>query len=92
MVYQFSWRTQIWSQMYAPAAENLEYLRMVTRERDFYRVIEFRHEIERAEWRDEESKWTLTVRDLVRGEVFEDKVDFFLELNGPVRWVTSNVD
>lgn len=71
--------------MYAPAKENLEYLQMVTKERDFYRHMKFRHEIERVEWRDEESKWNLGVRDMDGGETFEDKVDFFLELNGPVR-------
>ena len=73
--------------MYAPAAENLEYLKMVTKERGLYRFMRFRHEIRRIEWTDEESKWTLEVVDLGGGETFEDKVDFFLEFNGPVRCV-----
>lgn len=80
---------KIWSEMYAPARENLEYLRMVTRERDFYRHIKFQHEIRNASWTDEESRWTLEVRNLESGEVFEDKVDFFLEFSGPVRYVKT---
>jgi len=71
--------------MYAPARENLEYLQMVAKENDFYRHIKFKHEIEQAAWTDEESKWTLKVSHLGSESTFEDKVDFFLELNGPVR-------
>lgn len=71
--------------MYAPAAENLAYLRTVARENDFYKFIKLQHEILRAAWTDEEAKWTLSVRDLVTGREFEDKVDLFLEFNGPVR-------
>lgn len=84
IVYQFSWRTRIWSEMYAPAAENLEYLQSVARENDFYRYIKFKHEILSAAWTDEEAMWSLTVRDLASGCTFEDKVNIFLEFNGPV--------
>lgn len=71
--------------MYAPAAENLEYLKTVTRENDFYRHIKLQHEILQASWTDDEAKWTLALKDLKSGTTFEDKVDFFLEFNGPVR-------
>ncbi|CAK3943832.1 cyclohexanone monooxygenase [Lecanosticta acicola] len=84
IVYQFSWRTNIWSEMYAPAAENLGYIKAVAKENDFYRFIKFRHQILSASWTDRESKWTLRVKDLKSDDVFEDKVDFFLEFNGPV--------
>lgn len=88
IVYQYSWRpNKFWSEMYAPAAENLEYLRTVARENDFYKSIKLRHEILSAAWEDETSKWTLSVKDLGNGTTFEDQVDFFLELNGPVRLV-----
>ncbi|KXS95774.1 hypothetical protein AC578_1730 [Pseudocercospora eumusae] len=84
IVYQFSWRPNIWSEMYAPQAENLEYLRTVAKENDFYRFIKLRHQVLSAAWSDDESKWTLRVKNLVESSDFEDKVDFFLELNGPV--------
>lgn len=84
-MYQFSWRTNIWSEMYAPAAENLKYIQTVARERDFYRYMKFRHDILQASWKDDEAKWTLRVKDLGSSEAFEDKVDIFLEFNGPVR-------
>lgn len=86
IVYQFSWRpNKFWSEFYAPAKENLEYIQMVAREAGFYKYMKFRQEIERAEWRDEEGMWTLKVKDLASGQVAEEKVDLFLELNGPVR-------
>ncbi|KAK5124271.1 hypothetical protein LTR85_001974 [Meristemomyces frigidus] len=84
IVYQFSWRTNIWSEMYAPAAENLAYLQTVAREKDFYKYMNFKHEIEQAAWSDDEAMWTLNVKDLASGRTFEDKFHIFLEFNGPV--------
>ncbi|KAK0270871.1 hypothetical protein LTR35_013923 [Friedmanniomyces endolithicus] len=84
IVYQFSWRTNVWSEMYAPAAENLAYLQTVAKENDFYRYIKFKHEISRAAWSDEDAMWALSVKDLTTGDSFEDKVHLFLEFNGPV--------
>lgn len=71
--------------MYAPAAENLAYIQKVTRENDFYRYMKFKHEVLQASWQDQDAKWTLSVKDLATDETFEDKVDVFLEFNGPVR-------
>ena len=71
--------------MYAPAAENLEYIQTVARENGFYRYMHFEHEILEASWAAEEAMWTLTIKDIKSGSTFEDKVHMFLELNGPVR-------
>ncbi|KAK0265362.1 hypothetical protein LTR35_017106 [Friedmanniomyces endolithicus] len=84
IVYQFSWRTNVWSEMYAPAAENLAYLQTVATENDFYRYIKFKHEISQASWSDKQAMWALSVKDLTTGDTFEDKVHLFLEFNGPV--------
>ncbi|KAF7190066.1 putative sterigmatocystin biosynthesis monooxygenase stcW [Pseudocercospora fuligena] len=84
VVYQFAWKRNVWSEYYPQQPETLEYLRRVAREEGFYEYMKFRHEIKKAEWRDEEAKWTLTVEDLQAGQQFEDKVDMFLELLGPV--------
>lgn len=85
IVYQFAWRpNKAWSEMYAPAAENLEYIQTVTAENGFYKYMKFRHEILKASWTDEEAMWTLNVKNLQTGSVFDDKVHLFLELNGPV--------
>jgi hypothetical protein len=73
--------------MYAPAAENLEYIQRVTRENDFYKYMKFQHEILKASWTDEDAMWELSIKDLKSGSTFEDKVHVFLELNGPVRYV-----
>ncbi|KAK0353916.1 hypothetical protein LTR91_008251 [Friedmanniomyces endolithicus] len=84
IVYQFSWRTNVWSEMYAPAAENLAYLQTVAKENDYYRYIKFKHEISKAAWSDEDAMWALSVKDLTTGDSFEDMVHLFLEFNGPV--------
>lgn len=87
-MYQFAWSpNKTWSEMYAPAAENLEYIQRVTRENDFYKYMKFQHEILQASWADTDAMWTLSVKDLQSGSTFEDKVHVFLELNGPVRLV-----
>jgi hypothetical protein len=59
----------------------------VTRENDFYKYIKFKHEVIGASWTDEEAKWTLSILDHASGETIQDKVDLFLEFNGPVRYV-----
>jgi len=86
IVYQFSWRpNKFWSELYAPAAENLKYIQTVAAENHFYRYMKFQHEILKASWSDEDAMWTLNVHDMQSGTTFEDKVHLFLELNGPVR-------
>ena len=85
VVYQFSWRPNIWSEFYPAAPETLEYLQDVARENDFYRLMRFNQEIIGASWEDNESKWTLRVRNHETKMEFEDKVDVFLEFNGPIK-------
>ena len=77
--------------MYAPAAENLAYIKQVTSERGFYKYMKFEHEILKASWTDKEAMWTLSVKDLKTGSTFDDKVHMFLELNGPVRLDTIHL-
>lgn len=83
-MYQFRWRKNIWSQFHAPQPEIRDYLQTVARENDWYRLINFRHEVVRASWTDEEAKWTLNIHDIAKGFNFDDKVDLFVELNGCV--------
>lgn len=75
--------------MYAPAAENLAYIKTVAKENDFHRFIKLRHQILSAAWTDDDSQWTLKIKNLNSGNEFDDNVDFFLEFNGPVRWAFS---
>lgn len=83
-MYQYPWRTNIWSQFHSPQPEIRDYLQTVARENDWYKFINSRHEIFGGEWRDEEAKWTLKIRDLAGGKEFEQKFDLFVELNGAV--------
>jgi hypothetical protein len=78
--------------MYAPAAENLDYIQRVTRENDFYKYMKFQQEILKASWTDEDAMWSLSIKDLKSGSTFEDKVHVFLEFNGPVRCVPFHLD
>ncbi|KAK4505183.1 hypothetical protein PRZ48_003146 [Zasmidium cellare] len=83
-VYQFSWRTHVFSQFHAPQPEIRDYLQQVARENGWYKYMNFRHEVTEASWRDDEAKWTLQIRDTSKGRDLEEKFDLFVELNGPV--------
>ena len=85
VVYQFSWRPNIWSEFYPPAKETREYIQTVARESGFYRFIKFGHQVTKASWTDEEANWTLNVQKLDADVVFEDTVDVFLDFSGPVK-------
>ncbi|KAF1821489.1 cyclohexanone monooxygenase, partial [Dissoconium aciculare CBS 342.82] len=89
--YQFTWRYNVWSEFYPAAAEIQKYLSDVARENDFYKYIKFKHEVIGASWTDEEVKWTLSILDHASGETIQDKVDLFLEFNGPVSDPRINV-
>ena len=84
-IYQYSWRPNTWSEFYPAAEEARQYLKTVSRENDFYRFMNFRHEITRASWDNDQAKWTLTINDIKTGVAFEDRVDVFLDLSGPVK-------
>jgi cation diffusion facilitator CzcD-associated flavoprotein CzcO len=85
--YQFTWRYQVWNEHYPAASEIKKYMSDVARENNFYQYIKLRHEVVGASWTDEDAKWTLEIRDLASGATFEDKIDLFLDFNGPVRCV-----
>ena len=87
VIYQFSWGPNILSEFYPQAEETRQYIQDAAKEGGFYHFMRFKHEITKAAWANEEAKWTLTVRNLENGNLFEDKVDVFLEFNGPVKYV-----
>lgn len=43
-------------------------------------------QVTRAEWREGEAKWVVTVRDLKTGEVFDDRADFLLNASGILKY------
>jgi len=90
--YQFTWRYQVWTEHYPAASERKKYMSDVARENNFYQYIKLRHEVVGASWTDEDAKWTLEIRDLASGATFEDKIDLFLDFNGPVSDGQINVD
>lgn len=84
--YQFSWKPNPgWSAFFAPAEEIEEYLEEAWKEeaaRNEAAAMRTECQVTRAEWREGEAKWVVTVRDLKTGEVFDDRADFLLNASG----------
>ncbi|KAB2569403.1 putative sterigmatocystin biosynthesis monooxygenase stcW [Lasiodiplodia theobromae] len=84
--YQFSWKPNpSWSAFFAPAEEIEEYLEEAWKEeaaRNEAAAMRTECQVTRAEWREREAKWVVTVRDLKTGEVFDDRADFLLNASG----------
>lgn len=89
VIYQFSWRPNIWSEFYPQAKETRQYIQNSAKASGFYRFMRFKHEITRAVWTASEAKWTLTVNNIESRETFDDRVDVFLEFNGPVKYMSA---
>lgn len=58
-----------WSRYYAPGGEIFEYLKDVAHKYDVEKYVRFRHFFQRAEWKEEEQKWHITLKDLVNETV-----------------------
>jgi cation diffusion facilitator CzcD-associated flavoprotein CzcO len=69
-VYQFTFANNpLWSRFYAQGSEIQNYLKDVAWKYDVEKHIQFRHRFERAEWKEDEQKWYITVRNLDTEEV-----------------------
>ena len=82
--YQFGWRPYVPSEWYPGQSEILQYLQTVAKEYDFYRYIRFEQELLQASWTDNDSKWTVQIKDLTSGKSYDEQFDLFLDLTGAV--------
>ncbi|BEJ12738.1 hypothetical protein CspHIS471_0211980 [Cutaneotrichosporon sp. HIS471] len=80
--YQFSFANNPgWSKFYAGQEEIREYLLRVTDHYGIRPMVQFRHEVTEAKFR-EDGQWTVTVKNLATGETFVDTADLVLYATG----------
>jgi cation diffusion facilitator CzcD-associated flavoprotein CzcO len=81
--YQFSWKPNpSWSVFYAPAPEIEKYLCKVCEDENLWTDIKRLHIVEYARWNEVVGAWELKVRDLSKGELFDDYCHFLLDATG----------
>ncbi|CAK4032956.1 sterigmatocystin biosynthesis monooxygenase stcW [Lecanosticta acicola] len=81
--YQFSWAIKLWTHFYSSSPEIWEYLKgLYEKDGLTKKYVKLRHQIERAEWDERAGQWVLLVKDLVSGEVLEDRAEFFINAGG----------
>lgn len=81
--YQFSWHLNPkWSGFFAGAPEIEQYLLSLTEAEQLKTCIQLSHQIIHAEWKEDQTQWLITVKNLVTGDVFHDHCNFFLNAGG----------
>ncbi|KAF3055305.1 putative sterigmatocystin biosynthesis monooxygenase stcW [Trichoderma lentiforme] len=71
-----------WSRFYAPAAEICKYLESVAERYSVNRFIKTLHKVTNAKWKEDISKWEVTVKNLKTGETIVDIVDVVISARG----------
>jgi len=90
--YQYSFDpNKNWSNLYAPAKEIQEYIEGVAKKYSADRFIKLSHKVQETRWDDKTAKWTVTVKNLVTGEVTHDQSDIVIVARGGLnepKWPT----
>jgi cation diffusion facilitator CzcD-associated flavoprotein CzcO len=78
-VYQstFSPNTQ-WSEQFAEGSEIRDYWQSRAKKHDVYKYLKLRHKVNDAEWDDTESKWNLTIHNIIDDKSSVEKFDFVI--------------
>ncbi|KAK9898968.1 FAD/NAD-P-binding domain-containing protein [Cystobasidium minutum MCA 4210] len=80
--YQLPWAANPdWTEFYATAPEIQRYYAKVVEDHDLAKYINLEHEVIKAEWQDDRSKWVVTVRG-PDGREFTDEGDIFINASG----------
>lgn len=81
--YQFSWRPNPeWSSFFSPATEIQDYLCRVCEEENMHGVIKTQHQVEGAQWDEDDGVWRLQIRNLQTDTLFNDYCHFLLDSCG----------
>lgn len=81
--YQFSWRpNKTWKSFFSPASEIEEYLCRVCEEENLEGPIRTKHQVIHAEWHEEDGQWWVKIKNLITGEVFDNRAHFLLDAHG----------
>ncbi|KAI9756558.1 MAG: hypothetical protein M4579_003817 [Chaenotheca gracillima] len=91
--YQLSFESnKEWSEFYASGPEILDYWRSVGKKYGVRKYMQLEREVLEARWHDDEAKWTVKIRNVQTGEVFEDSADVFISAIGILnKWKWPNV-
>ncbi|KAH6975459.1 hypothetical protein BKA56DRAFT_89961 [Ilyonectria sp. MPI-CAGE-AT-0026] len=81
--YQFSWRPNPeWSSFFSPATEIQDYLCRVCEEENMHGLIKTQHQVEGAQWDENDGVWRLQIRNLQTDTLFNDYCHFLLDSCG----------
>lgn len=84
--YQYIWHPKVWSKYYATQPEILSYFKSVVDEFGLAKYCKLRHQVEHAEWDDEEGCWNVEIKDLESGNKIRDKCDIFVNCMGFLKY------
>lgn len=84
--YQFTWRqNHDWSGFYVGAPEIHQYFRKLADDENMWGDIRLLHQVVGAEWNECSGMWHIRVKNLEKGEEFEDKCHFLLDATGVLK-------
>ena len=71
---------------YSPAPEILEYFRGIAKKYELYKYIRLRHMVVGAVWDDEGGIWTLKIKNLQNGEIYNDWCHIMINGSGILKY------
>ncbi|KAJ5210155.1 hypothetical protein N7491_009963 [Penicillium cf. griseofulvum] len=81
--YSYPWvNNPNWSQVYAGAEEIWDFYRGQAKEYGVYEKAKFEHQVVGAEWRDDDGKWRVEVKNLKTGDVVVDSAEVLINCGG----------
>ena len=81
--YQFTWaRNPNWSQYYSESPEIWKYFKETSDRFGLDKYMKFRHEVVKAEWREDAGQWEVTIRNLHDDSEFTDTCHVLVNGNG----------
>lgn len=81
--YQFSWAPNPhWSRFYSGSSEIHQYFKDLATRENLQDSIKLQHQVEHAEWNEDEGQWHVLVRDLATNTVINDVAHFLLDGSG----------
>lgn len=87
VIYQYIWNPEVWSSYYASGSEIFKYFQNTVKKFGLERYIRLRHQVDRAEWLEDEGIWKVTVTDMQTGEQFDDQAEVFVNAMGFLKCV-----
>jgi cation diffusion facilitator CzcD-associated flavoprotein CzcO len=74
------------SDRYAGAEEIWDFYRGQAKEYGVYEKAKFEHQVVGAEWRDDDGKWRVEVKNLKTGEIVVDSAEVLINCGGALKY------